>query len=155
MKKILDFDIKERKNDTHHTRKKSLYIEVTEEEYKEVMKQKKFLNLSSYSDLIRMYIHTGVSYRFDYSAFSDVATELSRIGNNINQIARAVNESRSITKYQVQMLQKNHEKIQETFADMMQQKAKVTRRLAEEYFRGGMNGNNQDHKDKNQPKEVD
>lgn len=118
---------------------------LNDEEYNELYRQKEYLGFSHYSDVIRNYIHTGVCFRIDYSAFFEIATQIGRIGVNINQIAKAVNETHSITKFQVMTLQKDLKKIENILNETILSKAQVSRRLSEEYFRGGTHGNDQDN----------
>ena len=48
-----------------------------------------------------------------------------------------VNETYSVTKYNVMSLQKDMKKIEEILTETVQSKAHVSKRLTEDYFRGG------------------
>ena len=113
----------------------AISVILNDEEYDELYRQKEYLGFSHYSDVIRNYIHTGVCFKIDYSAFFEIAT----------QIAKAVNETHSVTKYQVMSLQKDMKKIEEILTETVQSKAHVSKRLSEDYFRGGTHGNHEDH----------
>ncbi len=128
--------------------KHAISVILNDEEYMELHRQKEYLGYSHYSDVIRNYIHTGICIKFDYSAFFEVATQIGKIGVNINQITKAVNESHSITKFQVTALQKDMKKIESILNDTIFSKANVSKRLSEEYFRGGTHGNHQDNQSK-------
>ena len=56
-----------------------------------LLQQRDFLKYSSIAQVLRAYIHSGHCYRFDMSGLYDFSTQISRVGNNINQIARSVN----------------------------------------------------------------
>lgn len=125
----------------------AISVILNDEEYEELYRQKEYLGFSHYSDVIRNYIHTGVCFKIDYSAFFEIATQIAKIGTNINQIAKAVNETHSVTKFQVMSLQKDMKKIEDILTETVQSKAHVSKRLSEDYFRGGTHGNHEDHQD--------
>ena len=83
-----------------------LDLMVTEEEYQELIRQKEFLKLPSYSSLIRMYINNAVCFSINFDGLFEISTQIARIGNNINQVARVANESHSVSDYQIEILQK-------------------------------------------------
>lgn len=127
--------------------KHAISVILNDKEYEELYRQKEYLGFSHYSDVIRNYIHTGVCFKIDYSAFFEIATQIAKIGTNINQIAKAVNETHSVTKFQVMSLQKDMKKIEDILTETVQSKAHVSKRLSEDYFRGGTHGNNEDYQD--------
>ena len=53
-----------------HTRKRKIkkHIWLSQEENNALKKWQKWLNLSCESDVIRMFIRSGVGYRFDYTS---------------------------------------------------------------------------------------
>ena len=83
---------------------KSICTRITEDEYIEMHKQKEYFGFSSVNDLIRAYIQTALCFRFDYDKFFDVATEISVVGDKINQIAKDVNSTMVVTGEQIKML---------------------------------------------------
>ena len=113
-----------------------MHIRVTEDEYNELLRQRDFLGFSSYSTLIRAYIHTGICFRVDYDGLYEVATQISRIGNNINQIAAIANLDKEVTNEQVKQLKLYLQEIDEILSCNLDEKAKITRRLSEEFFIG-------------------
>jgi len=113
-----------------------IYIRITQNEYDELMKQKDFLGFSSYSNLIRAYIHTGICYRIDYNGLFEVATQISRIGNNINQIANVANMTCEVTSEQVKELKSHMAELDKIMSYDFKEIEKVTRRLSEDFFVG-------------------
>lgn len=114
-----------------------LDLRVTEEEYQELLRQKDFLNLPSYCSLIRMYINNAVCFNINFDGLFEISTQISRIGNNINQIAKAVNESHSITPYQLQLLKIDMEHLEEKVAEISISKTNLAKYIARETSGGG------------------
>ena len=114
--------------------KHRIEILLNHEEYEELKKQKEFLGFTTFSKLIRTYIHTGICYRIDYSALYEVATQISRVGNNINQIAAVANTDKSIKPEQIELVLKELKEIKDILGDDVLTKAKITRQLNEDFF---------------------
>ena len=83
---------------------KSVCTRITEDEYIEMHKQKEYFGFSSVNDLIRAYIQTALCFRFDYDKFFDVAIEISAVGDKINQIAKEVNSTQTVSEEQIEKL---------------------------------------------------
>lgn len=124
---------------------KEIHIILTEEEYEELMKKKDAMGFKNYSSLIRMFIKHGVCISVDFSAFYENATQIARVGNNINQIAKAVNESKDITAYQLQLLKKHMDKLDKIFDDFTNDKVKLVKYLSNNYSRGDDIGSNENN----------
>lgn len=75
---------------------KKLDVRITEDEYREVHKQRDCFRFTTLSDLMRGHIETGICYRIDFDKLSEVAKEISIIGDKINQIAATVNSTLQI-----------------------------------------------------------
>ena len=115
---------------------KEIHLILTEEEYAELMKKKEAMGFKTYSSVIRMFIRYGICVSVDFDPFYENATQIARVGNNFNQIAKAVNESKDITKYQVELLQKHMNKLEQIFNDFVDDKIKLIEYLSDESFRG-------------------
>ena len=115
---------------------KEIHLILTEEEYAELMKKKEAMGFKTYSSVIRMFIRYGICVSVDFDPFYENATQIARVGNNINQIAKAVNESKDITKYQVELLQKHMNKLEQIFNNFVDDKIKLIKYLSDESFRG-------------------
>ncbi len=83
---------------------KSICTRITEDEYVAVHNQVEYLGFGSVNDLIRAYIKTALCFRFDYEKFSDVAKEISVVGDKINQVAKEVNFTQTVTREQIERL---------------------------------------------------
>lgn len=108
---------------------REIHLRLSETEYQKLLEQQRFLGCPSYASLIRMYIHTGICYRIDYKGLSEVASQIARVGNNINQIAAVANATSEITPLQLEDVKKQLSKIEKILSDNISQKAEVTKKL--------------------------
>ena len=124
---------------------KQIHLRLTEDEYNKLMEQKEFLEMPTYAKLLRMYIHTGICYKIDYSGFEELATQISRIGNNINQITKVANESKIVDASSIKSLKDEMAKIENILSENITNKAKITKMLDNNFFIGEAHGNNENH----------
>lgn len=108
---------------------REIHLRLSETEYQKLLEQQRFLDCPSYASLIRMYIHTGICYRIDYKGLSEVALQIARVDNNINQIAAVANATSEITPLQLEDVKKQLSKIEKILSDNISQKAEVTKKL--------------------------
>lgn len=127
---------------------KEIHLRISGEEYHMLLMQRDFLKYSSISQVLRAYIHSGHCYRFDMSGFYDFSTQISRVGNNINQIAAVVNETYSVTPYQMKMLQKQMSEVQEIVKTAAKENMKIIKFKENENWAGDINGDYKNHKSK-------
>ena len=127
---------------------KEIHLRISEEEYHMLLMQRDFLKYSSISQVLRAYIHSGHCYRFDMSSFYEFSTQISRVGNNINQIAAVVNETYSVTPYQMKMLQKQMSEVQEIVKTATKENMKIIKFKENENWAGDLNGDCKNHKSK-------
>lgn len=127
---------------------KEIHLRITEEEYQMLLQQRDFLKYSSIAQVLRAYIHSGHCYRFDMSGLYDFSTQISRVGNNINQIATIVNETYSVTPYQMKMLQSQMAEIQEFVKKASEEKFKIIKFKEKENWAGDIDGDYKNHKSK-------
>ena len=76
----------------------------------------------------------------------EISTQIARIGNNINQIARVANESQTVTDYQVELLQNEMKALEDKIAEISNSKTELTKYIARETTGVYKNGNNEDNK---------
>lgn len=127
---------------------KEIHLRITEEEYQMLLQQRDFLKYSSIAQVLRAYIHSGHCYRFDMSGLYVFSTQISRVGNNINQIAAVVNETYSVTPYQMKMLQSQMTEIQEFVKKASEEKFKIIKFKEKENWAGDIDGDYKNHKSK-------
>lgn len=112
----------------------NLHIHLTEQEYQEMQKQRDFLGYKTNAQLIRSFIHTNVCYSIDYDGLFELATQLSRIGTNINQIAKVANETQSVTAEQVNLLREHIKEIDNMLGDTVKEQVRVRKRISKEFW---------------------
>ncbi len=71
----------------------------------------KLMKLPSKSFTIRKLIVESALYDVDFREFREIGTQLARIGNNINQIAKRINETRSIYQTDIDEIKKEFKEI--------------------------------------------
>ena len=74
-----------------------------------------------------------------------VGSTLSRVGNNINQIAAVVSETYSVTPYQMKMLQSQMTEIQEIVKKASEEKFKIIKFKEKENWAGNIDGDYKNH----------
>lgn len=127
---------------------KEIHLRITEEEYQMLLQQRDFLKYSSIAQVLRAYIHSGHCYRFDMSGLYDFSTQISRVGNNINQIASVVNETYSVTPYQMKQLQSQMTEIKGIVKKASEEKFKIIKFKEKENWAGNIDGDYKNHKSK-------
>ena len=83
---------------------------------------------------MRMYIRSGIAYHFDYSALSDCLTQLGRIGNNINQIAKVANATKSVSRADVEMLKVYLNDIEDLLIDQLKKDTATQYIIENDYY---------------------
>ena len=77
-------------------RKHALLLYLSDEELYILNRKFERSGMRSRSAFLRALILTGFVYRVDYQDIRKMNEQLARIGNNINQIAKMVNETKSV-----------------------------------------------------------
>lgn len=89
----------------NRTRTQRLVIDVTPEEHDLIKQKMEQIGTDNFSAYARKVLIDGYVVKQDHKAFKELTTELSRIGNNINQIARKANASSYVNKEEISVLQ--------------------------------------------------
>ncbi len=92
-------------------RKHELKVYLSDDEERILENKMKIMKLPSKSYVIRKLIVESALYEVDFREFRDIGTQLSRIGNNINQIAKRINETRSIYQTDIDEIKKEFKEI--------------------------------------------
>lgn len=112
----------------------NLHVHLTEREYQEMQKQRDFLGYKTNAQLIRSFIHTNVCYSIDYNGLFELATQLSRIGTNINQVAKVANETQSVTADQVNLLREHMTEIDKILDKAFKKQTRIRKRISKEFW---------------------
>ena len=89
----------------------AMTLRLNDEEFRILEAKRMITNTPSRSAALRQLITESMLYEVDYSELRNIDTQLARIGNNINQIARRVNETRSIYQADIEELKKEFKEI--------------------------------------------
>ncbi len=91
-------------------RDKKLQVWLTEKEYAYAQDKAEYsgLNISS---LVRSYLLHGTVIKYETVPIKELCFEINKIGNNINQIAKKVNETSTINKNDMEELKNEYQKL--------------------------------------------
>jgi len=92
-------------------RKHELKVFLSDDEERILEGTMKLMKLPSKSFTIRKLIVESALYDVDFREFRNIGTQLARIGNNINQIAKRINETRSIYQTDIDEIKKEFKEI--------------------------------------------
>lgn len=79
-------------------RNKTIKVMVTEEGKAAVKEKMSSVGMVNTSEFLRMLLKYGAVYNFDTNNMAKLAYEINRVSNNINQIAKKVNQADSVNK---------------------------------------------------------
>ena len=88
-----------------------LYLRLSDDEMRILNAKAKLAGMRNRSDFLRQLIIEGLVYDVDYSYLREYNYQLSKIGGNINQIAKRINETRSIFQTDIDEIKKEMEKL--------------------------------------------
>ena len=111
--------IEERVEMANREREKQISIRVTEEEYEFIKKKMEIYGTDNLSMYARKMLMDGYIVKTDMTDIKELTKELAYLSRSINQIAKRVNETRSIHREEIEELKKYYGEI----------KAKVSERL--------------------------
>lgn len=125
-----------KKNNREHTKARRVlkHIRISQEEDRALKKWKKWLNLPSEADVFRMFIRSGVGYRFDYTSCGKVVSEVNRIGHNINELVRMANAKQSVYLSEVMQLQEQVKNLEDLINDFVVNNAEVDKRIGQMFI---------------------
>lgn len=99
------------KKEPKRTRDKRITLRFSDEEYQYFKQKKEKAKAINYTDFVLKAVSDMDIFVLDVKPVLQTLTELNRIGNNINQIAKVTNETRNIYKNEVKILQEKLENI--------------------------------------------
>lgn len=91
----------------YRLRDKQLNIRVTEYEYQLILERMKQSGSATLREFVVDSATNGFLINVDYSDIKELAYEINRIGNNINQIAHRINSEGIIYKTEIEEVQEN------------------------------------------------
>ena len=90
----------------NRTRNNVLYLRLNDDEMRILNAKSKLSGMRNRSDFLRQLIIEGLVYDVDYSYLREYNAQLGKIGGNINQIAKRINETRSIYQTDIDEIKK-------------------------------------------------
>ena len=88
-----------------------MMLRLSDDEYRILEAKVKLTNAPSKSYAIRHLIVESMLYEVDFKEIRNIDTQLARIGNNLNQIAKRANETRSIYQSDIDEIKKEFKEI--------------------------------------------
>ncbi len=95
----------------NRTRKNVIYLRLSDKELWILQEKVRLSEHRNISDYLRQFIVEGIVYNVDYKYLRKYNYQLGKIGTNINQIAKRINETRSIYQADIDEIQKEMEKV--------------------------------------------
>ena len=95
----------------NRARNNPLLIYLSDDELRILNAKTKLSGMKSRSAFIRQLIIEGIVYDVDYSYLREYNAGLGKIGGNINQIAKRINETRSIYQSDIDEIKKEMKKL--------------------------------------------
>jgi hypothetical protein len=95
----------------NRTRNNVLYLRLSDDEMRILNAKYKMSCMRSRSAFLRQLIIEGIVYDVDYSYLREYNAGLGKIGGNINQIAKRINETGSIYQSDIDEIKKEMDKL--------------------------------------------
>lgn len=105
-------------DDNNRLRDKQIRVFLTKTEHQIAKDKAKYSGLSM-SEFVRNLITDGAIIHYEMQGVSDVLKEINKIGTNINQVARKVNERDAIIQDDVEELRIQYEKLFELYINKL------------------------------------
>lgn len=93
------------------SRNNVLYLRLSDDEMRILNAKTKMSGMRSRSAFLRQLIIEGIVYDVDYSYLREYNAALGKIGGNINQIAKRINETKSIYQVDINEIKEEMKKI--------------------------------------------
>ena len=88
-----------------------MMLRLSDDEYRILEAKVKLTNAPTKSYAIRQLIVESMLYEVDFKEMRNIDTQLARIGNNLSQIAKRANETRSIYQSDIDEIKKEFKEI--------------------------------------------
>ena len=109
-------------SEKYRLRNHKIHLFVTEDEYRIAQEKADYACQGNVSEYVRCIMVDGVIITYDTENIMKAIYELNRIGNNINQIAKHVNEVGEVNIIDFESLQEEYEKMFGYYSDWLYSK---------------------------------
>jgi len=110
----------------NHARTQTIIIRVNDAEKKMIEERMTLAKINTISGYIRKISIDGYVLSLDLSDISQLVRLLRNATNNLNQIARRVNETNNIYKADIEDIQENYEKLWQTAEGILKELTKIS-----------------------------
>ena len=117
---------------SNRRRKKQILMRLTEEEHDVLLQRMRYAGKQNREDYLRQMALTGYILRLDLSEVREALSLISNIANNINQVARRANETRSMYAADMIRIREEVKDLRSQVSDVMKVFSKV-RKLIDLY----------------------
>ena len=104
-----------------------LYIHISEEERVLLEEKMRLAGITTISAFLRQMIRYGFVYEVDYAPLREMNAQLGKIGGNVNQIAKRVNETSRIYAEDIQDLKEMMEQVWQLQISILSQQPSIKR----------------------------
>lgn len=101
----------------YRKRNKQINIRVTDEEYEEFIEKVKLSKMPTERYFRKAILKSQVVI-YDFKSLLELSSQINKIGNNINQIAKKLNEGKTIHKNEVVFLETTMKNINDILLDI-------------------------------------
>lgn len=123
--------MKSMESNSQNNRMRRIELRISEDDYHSLKDWQSFLEISTLSEVVRQLIRNGIAYKFDYSSVWNVTEQISKIGNNINQIARTANITNSVNAADIEIIKMDLEELEDIINDYVSKDIRAERMLSE------------------------
>ena len=127
---------------------KRYVIRLTESEAAVIEKRFVLSRMNSVSAYLRQQVVNGIYLEYDHEELKKIRQAVMSVANNINQIAAVVNETYSVTPYQMKMLQNHMTEIHGIVKKASEEGFKIIEFKEKENWAGDIDGDYKNYKSK-------
>lgn len=113
-------------------------------EYSVVKQRMADANVKSFSHFMRQSVLTSAVYIADFSALREYAMQISKVGTNINQIAKWANSDHSVSQDSIDEVQRQMDAVLEITRNVIGDRVAVSKKFREA-MESGVHRNSLDH----------
>ena len=88
-------------------RNEVIYLRLTKDEKDKIVEKMKSIGMTNINDFVRKILLLGTVIRVDTNGLNNLAYEVNKVGNNINQITKLANQRGNVTLNDIDELNKN------------------------------------------------
>lgn len=103
----------------NRTRNCRMVLDVSDEEKAVILKNMEAAECVNFGQYARKMLVNGHVLHVDYTEIKELSAQVGRVGNNINQIAKRMNETRNVYPQDVEEIKKRQDEIWQLLRSML------------------------------------